>query len=70
MNPKLKSIDIVLERLDGATEPLPVEKQKALSAWLKRYLEVHDEVLLTNAFIKVIPENMQGVLSLEQKQLL
>lgn len=49
----IEAIDSLIIKLEQASEPLSIEKQHALAIWLRRYLSLHDEKLLTTCFIKL-----------------
>lgn len=49
----IEAIDSLIIKLEQASQPLSIEKQHALATWLRKYLSLHDEKLLTTCFIKL-----------------
>lgn len=52
----IQAIDLVIQKLSQADKPLSIEGQHKLSAWLSRFIVMHDEKLWTDCFLKVNAE--------------
>ena len=56
---QVQAIDRLITKLSQASQPLSVEKQHKLAAWLKDYTHRHDEKLINSVFIQMVEEEEQ-----------
>jgi len=53
---KIDSIFVIIRKLKTAGQALSIDKQESLGKWLEEYIRLHDNKLIDETMVNVLPD--------------